>query len=104
MDKFYIIFAALAAILTAIIYKFCGIDKVKEWLLYAVCTAEAELGSGTGKLKLATVYNMFIEKFPKFSKILPFSIFSRLVDKSLDVMREWLQNNKAIAAAVKKEK
>jgi hypothetical protein len=30
--------------------------SVKEWLLYAVATAEKELGSGTGQLKLRYVY------------------------------------------------
>ena len=32
-------------------------EKVKEWLLWAVTQAEAELGSGTGKLKLRQTYD-----------------------------------------------
>ena len=30
------------------------LNKVREWLLYAVTKAEKELGAGTGKLKLCT--------------------------------------------------
>ena len=32
-------------------------QKVSAWLHYAVVEAEKELGSGTGQLKLAKVYN-----------------------------------------------
>ena len=40
------------------------LKSVKEWMLFAVTKAEKELGSGTGKLKLRYVYDMFIAKFP----------------------------------------
>ena len=92
--------AVIAVVVFVLLYKFCGIKKVKAWLLWAVCEAEKALGSGTGKLKLVTVYSMFIERFPQFSKIMPFSLFSKLVDEALETMREWLENNEAIAAAV----
>ena len=32
------------------------LNKIREWLLYAVTKAEKELGAGTGKLKLRYVY------------------------------------------------
>ena len=92
--------AVIAVVVFILLYKFCGIEKVKNWLLWAVCEAETALGSGTGKLKLATVYSLFIEKFPTFSKIMPFSLFSRLVDEALEIMREWLESNKNIAAVI----
>ena len=71
----------------------CMTGKVKEWLKYAVIEAEKYLGSGTGQLKLRAVYDMFVETYPVFSKILPFSIFSKMVDDALEWMRIQLENN-----------
>lgn len=68
-------------------------NKVKEWLKYAVTMAEKELGSGTGQIKLREVYDWFLEMFPVFSKILPFIIFSKMVDNALEWMRLQLENN-----------
>ena len=45
------------------------LKSVKEWMLFAVTKAEKELGSGTGKLKLRYVYDMFIAKFPWLGKV-----------------------------------
>lgn len=95
--------AFIAVVVFVLLYKFCGVEKVKNWLLWAVCEAETALGSGTGKLKLATVYSMFIEQFPTFSKVMPYALFSKLVDEALEIMREWLENNKAIAAVIQTE-
>ena len=72
------------------------ITKVKEWLLYAVAIAEKELGSGTGKLKLRYVYDMFISKFPHLSKTVSFEGFSLLVDEALEQFREMLEQNKNV--------
>lgn len=69
------------------------LEKVKEWLLYAVIAAEKELGSGTGQIKLRYVYDMFVAKFKWTSKILSFSTFSALVDEALDKMRDLLEDN-----------
>ena len=93
--------AVIAVVVFILLYKFCGVEKVKNWLLWAVCEAEIALGSGTGKLKLATVYSLFIEQFPTFSKIMPYSLFSKLVDEALEIMRKWLESNKAIATVIK---
>lgn len=79
------------------------IAKIKEWLLYAVAKAEKELGSGTGQLKLRYVYDMFITKFSHLSKIISFEAFSLLVDESLDIFREMLENNKNISNYIEKE-
>lgn len=81
----------------------CMTGKVKEWLKYAVIEAEKYLGTGTGQLKLRAVYDMFVETFPIFSKILPFSIFSRLVDDALEWMNEQLSKNKMINDYVNEE-
>ena len=76
------------------------IAKVQEWLLWAVTKAEAELGSGTGQLKLRYVYDMFVEKFPAVAKFLSFDYFSMMVDKALDKMKDILNQNKAAAQLV----
>lgn len=70
--------------------------KVKEWLLFAVIEAEAELGSGTGQLKLRTVYDMFLERFAWLAKVISFDTFSELVDEALEEMREMLKNNEDV--------
>lgn len=77
-----------------------SMNKVKEWLKYAVCIAEEELGSGTGQLKLHMVYDMFVEKFPAIASILPFSIFSKWVDLALEWMREQLEKNENIRLTI----
>ena len=78
-------------------YKIFGIDKIRNWLLWAVIQAEKEFGGGTGKLKLAMVYDMFIAKFPKLQTIIPYALYSTLVDEALVVMREMLKNDKIVA-------
>lgn len=69
------------------------IQKVKEWLLYAVTAAEKELGSGTGQIKLRYVYDMFIAKFSYLAKVIPFESFSNLVDEVLENFRTLLEQN-----------
>lgn len=76
------------------------LEKVKEWLLYAVTAAEKELGSGTGQIKLRYVYDMFVAKFKWTSKILSFSTFSALVDEALDKMRDLLEDNDNLKAYI----
>ena len=72
------------------------IAKLKEWLLFAVAKAEQELGSGTGKLKLRYVYDMFVSKFPFLVKVVSFEYFSELVDEVLVKFREILDSNTSI--------
>lgn len=74
--------------------------SLKEWLVYAVSEAESVLGSQTGKLKLRMVYDMAVERFPILSKVIPFSLFSKMVDDALIVMKEMIENNKSIADAI----
>lgn len=90
---YYIVFFILVILIC--IYG-CMTGKVKEWLKYAVTLAEKELGSGTGQLKLRQVYDWFVDTFPVFSKILPFVIFSKMVDNALEWLRIELEKNNNI--------
>lgn len=76
------------------------VEQVKGWLLGAVTLAEAEFGSGTGRIKLSVVYDSFVQKFPWIVKLLSFEDFSEYVDEALVEMRKLLSTNKAIAAIV----
>ena len=92
-----IIGGILAVILIAFTMWMMGF---KEWLVWAVAEAETILGSGTGQLKLRYVYDMAVVRFPIMSKILPFGMFSKLVDAALDVMNDMITNNSSIAEAI----
>lgn len=69
------------------------IAMIKEWLLYAVILAEKELGCGTGQVKLRYVWDMFIKTFPALAPLIPFEVFSQLVDEALEEMRHLLDTN-----------
>ena len=108
INNWYIILA-LAAILGAAawyVYRYFNLPseaqlaKVREWLLWAVTEAEKELGGGTGKLKLRQVYDLFVTRFPWLARIVPFDLFSSMVDDALEDMREMLKTNQAVKAHV----
>ena len=103
MDKTMILIIVAIAIIAAlfIVLAIKQPKKVKEWLLYAVIEAEKELGSGTGPVKLRSVYDMFITKFPKLSVFISFNTFSEWVDVALDYMEELLTDNKDVKAILK---
>lgn len=111
INYWYIIVAVIAALVVAgmAVYRYFGLpsdaqlDKVREWLLWAVTEAEKELGGGTGKLKLRQVYDLFVTRFPWLAKIVSFELFSDMVDDALDEMREMLKNNQAVKALVNGE-
>lgn len=71
------------------------LNKVREWLLYAVTKAEKELGAGTGKIKLRYVYDMFVTRFDWLAKVITFEMFSMMVDEALEQMRSMLEKNEA---------
>lgn len=75
----------------------------KNWLVWAVSEAEQALGSGTGQLKLRYVYDTAIMRFPIVAKIIPFKLFSRMVDAALKVMNDMIKNNTNIAEAITNE-
>lgn len=71
--------------------------KVIEWLKWAVTESEKALGSGTGQLKLHTVYDWFCKQFPHIASIIPFVIFSSWVDTALVTLDDWLNNDKLVS-------
>lgn len=76
------------------------LNKVREWLLYAVTVAEKELGAGTGKLKLRYVYDMFVQRFGWLAKVITFEMFSMMVDEALEKMKTMLSDNKEVQKLV----
>lgn len=108
LENWYIILAFVAAGMAAgiAVYHFVKqpkadqLKKVRKWLLWAVIEAEKALGSGTGQLKLRKVYDLFVARFPWLAKIIPFEMFSKMVDDALDEMRELLETNEAVAAYI----
>ena len=70
--------------------------ELKEILLYWTTLAEKELGSGTGKLKLRYVYDLFITKFTVLSKFITFDQFSKIVDDVLEETRKLITENKKV--------
>ena len=69
------------------------LEVIKSWILVAVTTAEKELGSGTGAIKLAIVYSAFVDKFPVVGKVLSYEKFEEYVEEALVKMREALGQN-----------
>jgi len=76
------------------------LNKVREWLLYAVTKAEKELGGGTGQIKLRYVYDMFVARFAWLAKVISFEMFSMMVDEALEKMKTMLESNKAMQELV----
>lgn len=94
----YCIIAVLAVIfvmIAAMRYK-----SFKNWLVYAVSEAEKYLGSGTGKLKIRYAYDLAIKQYPVIAKIIPWSLFSKLIDAALVVMRQMIDDNQMIANVI----
>lgn len=88
IDNWYIILAVLAILAASgiAVYRYFKlpseeqIEKVRNWLLWAVTEAERELGGGTGKLKLRQVYDLFVSRFPWLAPVISFQRFAELVD------------------------
>lgn len=103
-NNWYIILVAVAAVavIVYLVAKFLKyprqeqLQKIKEWLLFAVAEAERELGSGTGQLKLRYVYDKFVTKFPYLVQFIPFEMFSSLVDEVLIKFKDMFNNNRNI--------
>ena len=111
INNWYMILVLIAALASAgvTVYRYFNLPseaqlaKVREWLLWAVTEAEKELGGGTGKLKLRQVYDLFVTRFPWLARIVPFDLFSSLVDDALEDMREMLKTNQAVKVLVNGE-
>ena len=111
ISYWWIILVAIAAcaVVGYCVYSFANmptnsqINKVREWLLFAVTEAEKELGGGTGQIKLRYVYDMIIAKFPFLVKAISFESFDLLVDEVLETFREMLEKNEALKAYVEQK-
>lgn len=110
INDWYIYMAILALVVVAIwlVYRFFSLPtekqlaKVKEWLIFAIIEAEKALQSGTGKLKLRSVYNTFlsIPSFNWIARIISFEQFSDMVDEALETVKMMLCNNATLAEYV----
>ena len=79
------------------------LNKVREWLLYAVTKAEKELGGGTGQIKLRYVYDMFRRTVHMACESDFVEAFSMMVDEALERMKKMLESNKAMQTLVSGE-
>ena len=78
-------------------------EQIRKWLLWAVTQAEMELGSGTHKLKLSMVYDMFVVRFPWLAKTITYERFAKLVDKALEEMNNMIVTNEKIKDLILKQ-
>lgn len=76
------------------------VNGFKNWLVWAVTEAEALFGGKTGQLKLRYAYELAIKRFPIVAKLIPFSLFGKMVDAALEIMKNMIENNASIAEAV----
>lgn len=73
------------------------LNKIQQWLVWAVAQAEKELGSGTGQMKIKYVYDLFISKFPAVAIFISYSTFSDMVEKALEEFKEMIASNQRIS-------
>ena len=88
LELILLIAAGALFLVTMIIYRR---DLMKQWLLTAVSIAEQELGSKKGQQKLALVKAGFAKRFPIVSRFIPDSVFNKLVDTALDILKNTLK-------------
>ena len=107
--EYWSVIVAIACMIVFLACKFIGVingldeEQVAEWLKWAVAKAEAELGSGTGQLKLRYVYDMFVQRFGFAAKFVSFDLFSVWVDNALDWFNDQLLKNYNIRELIKNE-
>lgn len=101
IDNWYLLVSLFAVIFVGVVLAIrffnlpteAQMKKVVEWLKYAVTEAERKLKGGTGQLKLAMVYDMFVAKFPWVAKLIAFETFSKLVDQALEWLNKQMDTN-----------
>ncbi len=100
MDK--VTLMIISIVIAAAIVGFLALrfDAFRHWLVYAVSESESVFGSGTGKLKLRYAYNLAVKAFPVIAKLVPWNMFSKLVDEALEIMHEMAEHNENISAAL----
>ncbi len=94
------IFSSILFVVSLTVFVFVRRNNIIEWLVCFCAEAEMTYGSGTGYLKLRDVYAEFVKTYPLVSAIMPFNVFSSLVDKALKLLKEKLAENKAISDIV----
>lgn len=109
MNYWQVILGCIILVAAAVfgVYKFIKLPQeqrmanLKEWLKLAVIEAEASFDEGgTGALKLRSVYDAAIERFPWVGVAISFNDFSGYVDEALDWMKTALTTDEAIAKVV----
>ena len=87
INNWYIILALVAVL------------GVAAWYVYRYFNlpSEAQLA------KVREVYDLFVTRFPWLARVVPFDLFSSMVDDALEDMREMLKNNQAVKAHVNGE-
>lgn len=108
MNNWQYIFAALVLVTVGIVMavRFFRqpsgeqIEKLKQWLLWAVIHAEQKFGDHMGQVQLRYVYDLFVSRFPWLAKIISFDKFCDLVDEALAKMKKLLQENATAAEFV----
>jgi len=101
----YLIVAAIAIIAVASIKIYVWLktpgkdqlNKIQEWLVWAVAQAEKELGSGTGQMKIRYVYDLFVSKFPGVAIFIKYNTFAEMVEKALDEFKDLISENRRIS-------
>lgn len=108
--EYWAVIVAVACMVVCIVCKCISIangnideQQIAEWLKWAVAKAEAELGSGTGQLKLRYVYDMFVQRFGFAAKCVSFDLFSVWVDNALEWFNDQLLKNNNIRELITNE-
>lgn len=110
-DNWAILVAVICGVtfVTTMVVKFMNmpsakqIENLMEWLKIAVVEAEKALGTGTGSLKLRSVYESAVIAFPWIAKYMTFEKFSELVDVALEWMKEQIEKNQYIKEYIEGE-
>ena len=110
-DNWAILVAMICGVVfvTTMVVKFMNmpsakqIENLMEWLKIAVVEAEKALGTGTGSLKLRSVYESAVIAFPWIAKYMTFEKFSELVDVALEWMKEQIEKNQYIKEYIEGE-
>lgn len=70
-------------------------QEIKARLLEWVRSAEEDLKSGTGKFKLAQVYDLFCQQYPQLKKWYSLEQFDKMVGEALEIMQKELDKSRA---------
>lgn len=89
--EFYISIGAIVLIVAFLVFMYIyKRNTLKAWLLVAVDVAEKELGEKRGQEKLELVHQRLVKKFPVIGRLIPFKLFSKMVDGALDILEQQL--------------